>query len=106
MAVDTLNLTRNRDLYIVRSDVRNRQFPPDLEEQFLKEKTRGNVFTHEGSLSRRVSSILRDDRENTIIRMMLLRRLQEVIVTTGMMLVAEQGRAGCSGSGGSRMMWW
>ena len=105
MAVDTLNLTRNRDLYIVRSDVHNRQFPPDLEEQFLKEKTRVNVFTHEGSLSRRVSSILRDDRENTIIRMlMLLRRLQEVVVTTGMMLVAEQGRAGCSGSGGSRMM--
>lgn len=61
--------------------------------------------THEGSLSRRVGSILRDDRERMIGILMLLRQLQQMAVTTMMMLVADQVRAG-SGGGGSRMWWY
>jgi len=62
--------------------------------------------THERSLSRRVGSILRDDRKNVMVRMlMLLRQLQEVVVTTVMILVADQGRASSNG-GGSRMWWY
>jgi len=60
--------------------------------------------THERSLSRRVGSILRDDRKNMMVRMlMLLRQLQEM--TTVMILVADQGRAG-SGRSSSRMWWY
>lgn len=95
-AVDAL--TRSRLVYVMRRDGSlGRPTPP------------GRVaFTHEGSLSWRVGSILRDDREDTMVRMlMLLRRRQEVVVTTRMVLVADQGRAGCGGGGGgSRMMWW
>lgn len=84
-------------VYVVRRDGSPRR-------QSLGEEDR--VFTYEGSLSWRVGSILRDDRENMMVRMlMLLRRQQEVVVTTRMVLVADQGRAG-GGGGGSRMMWW
>lgn len=60
--------------------------------------------THERSLSRRVGSILRDDREDTMVQMlMLLLQLQEVVVTTVVVLVADQS---VGHGGASRIMWW
>lgn len=70
-----------------------------------REKEKNKQGTHEGALSRRVGSILRDDGEGTVVRMLiLLLRLQKVVVATMAMLVSDQGRVGHDGS--SRIVWW